>query len=137
MTTLHHSFLVCIVIVIGSVLGSIKSSLDGKPLRKRTRVINFLMGTYCGISVAYYYQDQFGVSLLALVALVASMNGTNILEVLGETLPSITKKWLYSKVHLEETNDVLHSIPEIKRETLSSPSEAESCCGESDSTIEY
>lgn len=133
MTTLHHSYLVCIVIVIGSVLGSIKSSLDGKPLRKRTRVINFLLGTYCGISVAYYYQDQFGVSLLALIALVASMNGTNILEVLGETLPSITKKWLYSKIHLEETNDVLQSIKQIERETLSSPSETESSSGESNS----
>lgn len=133
MTTPHPSYLVCIVIVIGSVLGSIKSSLDGKPLRRRTRVINFFLGTYCGISVAYYYQGQFGVSLLALVALVSSMNGTNILEVLGETLPSITKKWLYSKAQLEETKDVLQSVKQIERETLSSPSETESSGGESNS----
>ena len=133
MTTLHPSYLVCIVIAIGSVLGSIKSSLDGKPLRRRTRVINFFLGTYCGISVAYYYQGQFGVSLLALVALVSSMNCTNILEVLGETLPSITKKWLYSKAQLEETKDVLQSVKQIERETLSSPSETESSGGESNS----
>lgn len=133
MTTLHPSYLVCIVIVIGSVLGSIKSSLDGKPLRRRTRTINFFLGTYCGISVAYYYQGQFGVSLLALVALVSSMNGTNILEVLGETLPSITKKWLYSKAQLEEIKDVLQSVKQIERETLSSPSETESSSGESNS----
>lgn len=92
----QHSTL--LVVIIGSVLGSFKASLDDKNEQtKCQRIINFLLGCYCGVAIVYAYKDNFEVGFLGLIALVSAMIGTNVLEVISDLSPDIVKKYIKGK----------------------------------------
>lgn len=90
---------VVITIVLGSLLGSIKASLDDNEKQtKCQRVINFLLGFYCGIAIAHTYRDNLEIGFLGLIALVSAMIGTNVLEVISDLSPEIVKKYIKGKI---------------------------------------
>lgn len=87
-----------IAVVLGSVLGSFKASLDSKDEQtKWESITNFLLGFYCGIAIAYAYKDSLEIGFLGLMSLVSAMIGTNVLEVISDLSPSIVKKYLKGK----------------------------------------
>lgn len=90
--------LTLIVIIIGSLLGSIKSSLDTyKTLPHCTRICNLLIGMYCGMNIAHMFHKDLELGYVGLIALVGSMIGTNILEVISDLAPDIAKKYIKGK----------------------------------------
>lgn len=86
-----------IMIVCGSLLGSIKSSMDDKNFTYKQRIINFLIGVYCGISLGMSYITTIETGYLGLISLVSAMIGTNILEVISDLAPELAKKFLKDK----------------------------------------
>lgn len=86
-----------IMVVFGSLLGSIKSSLDDDKYNFKQRLINFLVGVYCGISIGLAYKSTIETGYLGLIALTGAMIGTNILEVISDLAPELTKKFLGKK----------------------------------------
>lgn len=87
------------VTIIGSLLGSIKSALDtNKEVSKCVKAFNVLIGIYCGINIAYTFDKDLDLGYIGLISLVGSMVGTNILEVISDLAPDITKKYIKGKL---------------------------------------
>ena len=86
-----------IIIVIGSFLGSIKSSMGEDKYTFTQKLINFLIGVYCGISLGLTYMTTIETGYLGLIALTGAMIGTNILEVISDLAPELAKKFLRDK----------------------------------------
>lgn len=96
--SLLENYDVFIAVVLGSFLGSFKASLDDKKQTKCQRIINFLLGFYCGMAMAYAYKNNLDVGFLGLIALVSAMIGTNVLEVISDLSPKIVKEYIKSKL---------------------------------------
>lgn len=86
-----------IIVVIGSFLGSIKSSMSEDKYTFKQRLVNFLIGVYCGISLGLTYMTTIETGYLGLIALTGAMIGTNILEVISDLAPELAKKFLRNK----------------------------------------
>lgn len=86
-----------IIVVVGSLLGSIKSSMSDDENSLKQRFINFLIGVYCGISIGLTYMSTVETGYLGLIALTGAMIGTNILEVVSDIAPELVKKFLRNK----------------------------------------
>lgn len=86
-----------IIVVIGSFLGSIKSSMHEDKYTFKQRLVNFLIGVYCGISLGLTYMTTIETGYLGLIALTGAMIGTNILEVISDLAPELAKKFLRNK----------------------------------------
>ena len=86
-----------IMIVSGSLLGSIKSSMDDDNYTFKQRLINFLIGVYCGISLGLTYMTKIETGYLGLIALTGAMIGSNILDVISDLAPELAKKFLRKK----------------------------------------
>lgn len=96
--TLAELNLTSAVVILGSILGSFKASLDDKNEQtKCQRIINFLLGFYCGLAMAYAYKDNIDIGFLGLIALVSAMIGTNVLEIISDLSPDIVKKYIKGK----------------------------------------
>lgn len=87
-----------IIIVLGAILGSLKSSLDTKDdIGSVKKAINFLLGIYFGISISLSYINTLEIGFLGLIAVTGAMVGTNILEVVSDLTPDIVKKLIKDK----------------------------------------
>lgn len=93
-----HQHSVLVVVALGSILGSFKASLDDKEKQAICqRVINFLLGLYCGIAVGCTLKQDIDLGYLGLISLVSAMIGTNVLEVISDLSPDIVKKYIKGK----------------------------------------
>lgn len=86
-----------VMVISGSFLGSIKSSMDENKYTFKQRLVNFLIGVYCGISLGLTYMTTIETGYLGLIALTGAMIGTNILEVISDLAPELAKKFLRNK----------------------------------------
>lgn len=86
-----------IIVIVGSLLGSIKSSVNEDEYTFKQRLVNFLIGVYCGISIGLTYMTKIETGYLGLIALTGAMIGTNILEVISDLAPELAKKFLRNK----------------------------------------
>lgn len=99
MEKLQQIDVVCVVMLVGAILGSIKSSLDTDVLLSACRkMFNVLIGVFCGLNVAHVFHKDLEVGFVGLIALVGAMVGTNILEVISELAPDIAKKYIKRKL---------------------------------------
>lgn len=81
-----------IVIVVGALLGSIKANFNDKEQKTNcVRLINIVIGVFCGISVALHYEVNLATWLVGLVALTASMLSVSVLDTLYLATPTVTK----------------------------------------------
>lgn len=93
----QHSVLV--VVVLSSILGSFKASLDAKTQQAIfRRITDFALGLYCGITIGCTYKHSVDLGYLGLISLVSAMIGTNVLEVISDLSPDIVKKYIKSKL---------------------------------------
>lgn len=88
-----------IIVVIGSLLGSIKASVEldkGKPLSHR--LLDIFIGVFAGNAAAFHFGAEFSVWLNGLLAAVAGAGGAMVLEVVLQMLPEITKSFIKNLV---------------------------------------
>lgn len=84
-----------ILVVVGSVLGSVKASVEFN--EKRTclqRAIDIALGVFIGTAGAYHYGSEFSIWLKGLIALIGGVSGALVLEVFMQLLPSLAKKFI-------------------------------------------
>lgn len=99
MALLQKIDLLLVVMLTGSFLGSLKSSLDvEKTLSKCTRVFNVALGMFCGMNVAHIFHKDLELGYIGLISLVGAMVGTNVLEVISELAPDMAKKYIKGKL---------------------------------------
>lgn len=87
-----------ILIITGAVIGSLKAS---KELDKQdtisTKVINFMVGVFWGISIGMYYGTNLNPYISSLVALIGGAIGTLTIELVIQLAPNLIqdkiKKW--------------------------------------------
>lgn len=92
-----------IVVFIGAFLGSVKASVEfDKDKKFFARMVDVFLGVFCGMAIAYHFQNQGSVALSGLLALVGGAGGAMVLEVIMQMIPGITKRfvknWVDTKI---------------------------------------
>ena len=93
-----------LVIVIGSLLGTVKSSAHFDSSDKIcTQILNGVIGLFCGIMLGYHFGSTMNVWLTGLIALVGAASASIALEVVLELLPATLSKAIkkYTKKYTE------------------------------------
>lgn len=81
-----------IIIVIGSMIGSIKANFSNKDEQSKcTRMINIIIGIFCGIALAEHYSSNLTSWFSGLLALTGAMLSVTVLETIYLIAPTITK----------------------------------------------
>lgn len=81
-----------IIIIIGSLIGSIKANFSDKVDKSiLNRIVNILVGMFCGIALAGHYSNNLTIWLSSLLALTGAMLSVTILETIYLIAPTITK----------------------------------------------
>lgn len=81
-----------VVIIIGSILGSMKANFNDKEDKPRyVKCFNVVLGMFCGISVASHYQTELATWLVGLSALGSSMISVTALDTIHTLAPALTK----------------------------------------------
>ena len=81
------------VVVIGSLLGSFKASVEfDKDKTFWPRCVDVATGLFIGIAVAFHFGATFSLWLSGLLAVVGGASGAMVLEVVMQMIPSVTRK---------------------------------------------
>lgn len=87
------------VVVIGSLLGSFKASVEldkGKPFCPRC--LDIAIGLFVGVAVAFHFGAMFSLWLNGLLAVVGGACGAMIVEVFLQVLPTLAKDIIVNRV---------------------------------------
>lgn len=88
-----------IVIIIGSMLGSVKANFNDKEDKPRyIKCFNVILGFFCGVSVAFHYQAELATWLVGLSALGSSMISITALDTIYTLAPALTKFLIKLKI---------------------------------------
>lgn len=99
MELLQKIDLLLIVVIVGSFLGSLKSSLESvKQSSKCAKLLNLVLGMFCGMNMAHIFHKDLELGYVGLISLVGAMVGTNVLEVISELAPDVAKKYIKGKL---------------------------------------
>lgn len=91
-----------IVIIIGSILGSVKANFNDKENKpKYVKCFNVILGIFCGISVALHYQAELATWLVGLSALASSMISVTTLDTIYLLAPTIAKFVIKLKIGMK------------------------------------
>lgn len=86
-----------IIIVIGALLGSIKTSMV---INTETDLcdkwLDIMLGLFCGIMAGYHFSNDLNVYITGLIALLGGIGGAIIIEVIIELLPKATRQFITS-----------------------------------------
>lgn len=81
-----------IIIVIGSIIGSVKTVLYlNEPKSICVKVMDVVLGIFCGIAIAEHFATNLNMWLSGLVALVAGSVGAIALNSIIELFPKVFK----------------------------------------------
>lgn len=81
-----------IIIITGSILGSIKANFNDKETKLScNRVINIILGMFCGVLVSFHFENNNLPWLSGIVSITVSMLSVAILDTLYIATPTITK----------------------------------------------
>lgn len=91
-------YLVYIIIFLGALGGSIKASIEDKDDKPCTRIINILVGFFCGVMVSGHYSDQVSPFLSGIISLTVASVAVVVLESLlnlaPRAFPRLIEYWL-------------------------------------------
>lgn len=95
------------IIITGSLIGSLKANLDSpssinKPMFHR--IVDIALGVFCGVALGSHYTINLSVWFAGLLSLVAGSVGANILDVIRELTPSISRKLIRDYFSKNKTN---------------------------------
>lgn len=91
-----------LIIIIGSFLGSIKtSSIINNEGSYKDKLLDICLGMFCGVMAGHNFSNELNGYLTGLIALLGGISGAIIIEVVIELLPKATKQIItnYLKVH--------------------------------------
>lgn len=91
-----------LVIIIGSLLGSIKTSLViNNEASICDKWLDICLGLFCGVMAGHHFSNEFNIYLTGLISLLGGIGGAIIIEVIIELLPKATKQIItnYLKGH--------------------------------------
>lgn len=91
-----------IIVVIGALLGSIKTSMViNAEASICDKWLDVMLGLFCGIMAGYHFSNELNVYITGLNALLGGIGGAIIIEVIIELLPKATKQIItnYLKGH--------------------------------------
>lgn len=91
-----------LVIIIGSLLGSIKTSLViNSEASVCDKWLDICLGLFCGVMAGHHFSNNLNVYVSGLIALLGGIGGAIIIEVIIELLPKATKQIItnYLKGH--------------------------------------
>lgn len=94
-----------IIIVIGSLIGSIKANFSNKDEQSKAgRAVNIILGVFCGIALAKHYSNDLTVWFSGLLALTGAMLSVTVLETIYLIAPTITRLIIkaYTNLHLNK-----------------------------------
>lgn len=91
-------YLVYIIIFLGALGGSVKASIEDKDDKPCTRLINVLIGLFCGTMVADHYSDQVSPFIAGIISLTVASVSVVVLESLlnlaPRAFPKLIEYWL-------------------------------------------
>ena len=91
-----------LVIIIGSLLGSIKTSLViNSEASVCDKWLDICLGLFCGVMAGHHFSNELNVYVSGLIALLGGIGGAIIIEVIIELLLKATKQVItnYLKGH--------------------------------------
>lgn len=91
-----------LVIIIGSLLGSIKtSSVINSEADLCDKSLDVCLGLFCGVMAGHHFSNEFNIYLTGLISLLGGIGGAIIIEVIIELLPKASKQIItnYLKRH--------------------------------------
>lgn len=94
-------YLVHILVFFGAVGGSLKASA-GKANVKDSKILNVLIGIFCGIAVAGHYSAQLSPFLAGILSLAVSSVSIVILEDVILLTPKLLDWWISRKFEIDK-----------------------------------
>lgn len=91
-----------LVIIVGSLLGSIKTSLViNSEASVCDKWLDICLGLFCGVMAGHHFSNNLNVYVSGLIALLGGIGGAIIIEVIIELLPRATRQFItnYLKGH--------------------------------------
>lgn len=87
---LHH-----LIIVLGALLGSIKTSQTINQNRHLCeKWLDIMLGLFCGVMVGHYFTQGINLYITGLLALIGGVAGAIVIEVLIELLPKLSRSYI-------------------------------------------
>lgn len=88
-----------VVLTVGAFLGSLKAATEfGKAKSRLVVCVDVLVGTFCGLAVAFHFHNTDSKALSALLALVGGVSGALVLEVCMRMVPSVARRFIQAWV---------------------------------------
>lgn len=109
-------YLVHILIFFGAVGGSLKASA-GKANVKDGKLLNVLIGIFCGIAVAGHYSAQLSPFLAGILSLAVSSVSIVVLEDVILLAPKLLDWWISRKFEIDkdEIEDFRERYTQVKK----------------------
>lgn len=109
-------YLVHILIFFGAVGGSLKASA-GRANVKDSKLLNVLIGIFCGIAVAGHYSAQLSPFLAGILSLAVSSVSIVVLEDVILLAPKLLDWWISRKFEIDkdEIEDFAKDTPKLRR----------------------
>lgn len=85
--------LIHLIIVIGALIGSVKTSyIINREDSGCDVAIDICLGLFCGIMAGYHFSNELNVYITGLISLLGGIGGAIITEVIIELLPKASKE---------------------------------------------
>lgn len=109
-------YLVHILILFGAVGGSLKASA-GRANVKDSKLLNVLIGIFCGIAVAGHYSAQLSPFLAGILSLAVSSVSIVVLEDVILLAPKLLDWWISRKFEIDkdEIEDFRERYTKVKK----------------------
>ena len=109
-------YLVYILIFFGAVGGSLKASA-GRANVKDSKLLNVLIGIFCGIAVAGHYSAQLSPFLAGILSLAVSSVSIVVLEDVILLAPKLLDWWISRKFEIDkdEIEDFRERYTQVKK----------------------
>ncbi len=109
-------YLVHILVFLGAVGGSLKASA-GKANVKDSKLLNVLIGIFCGIAVAGHYSAQLSPFLAGILSLAVSSVSIVVLEDVILLAPKLLDWWISRKFEIDkdEIEDFRERYTQVKK----------------------
>lgn len=109
-------YLVHILVFFGAVGGSLKASA-GKANVKDSKLLNVLIGIFCGIAVAGHYSAQLSPFLAGILSLAVSSVSIVVLEDVILLAPKLLDWWISRKFEIDkdEIEDFRERYTQVKK----------------------
>lgn len=87
-------YLIHILIFLGALGGSVKASVEDDDDKCHIRILNVLIGLFCGVMVASHYKSQVSPFLAGIISLAVASVSVVLIESLLKIAPDMLSKFI-------------------------------------------